>query len=94
VIVGWAPRAVRHLQALRTYVAEHDPAEAQRMGAALLAAVGRLVELPQLGRPGRLAGTRELTVPHTSYVIAYRIRGARLEVIAVLHARQQWPSTP
>lgn len=89
--VVWAPRAVRHLHALRAYVAEHDPAAAQRVGTASLAAVGRLAEFPQLGRPGRLAGTRELAVPRTPYVIAYRLRGPRLEVIAVLHARQQWP---
>lgn len=92
--VAWAPRAVRHLQALRAHVAEHDPAAAQRIATLLLAAAGRLAEFPQLGRPGRLAGTRELTVPRTPYVIAYRARGARVEVIAVLHVRQQWPPAP
>jgi len=58
---------------------------------ALLAAVERLADLPSLGRPGRVAGTRELIVPGTPYVIPYRVRGGSLEVIAVFHGRQQWP---
>jgi plasmid stabilization system protein ParE len=42
-----------------------------------LGAVERLAELPNLGRPGRLAGTRELVVPSTKYLIPYRLRGDR-----------------
>jgi plasmid stabilization system protein ParE len=57
----------------------------------LLEAVERLAELPGLGRPGRVAGTRELVVPGTPYVIPYRVRGDHLDVIAVFHGRQRWP---
>ena len=39
----------------------------------------------------RVAGTRELVVPDTPYVIPYRLRGDRLEVIAVFHGPQKWP---
>ncbi len=59
---------------------------------ALLTAVEHLAELPNLGRPGRVSGTRELVVPGTPYVIPYRLRGDRLEVIAVFHGRQRWPN--
>jgi plasmid stabilization system protein ParE len=58
---------------------------------ALLDAVERLAELSNLGRPGRVAGTRELVVPGTPYVIPYRVRSDRIEVIAVFHGRQKWP---
>ena len=76
---------------LREYIARDNPNAANRIASALLEAVERLVKLPSLGRPGRVAGTRELVVPGTPYIIPYRLRGDRLEVIAVFHGRQKWP---
>lgn len=89
--VVWSPRAIEHLAQLRAYIAQDNPTAATRIGGTLLEAVERLAELPNLGRPGRVAGTRELVVPGTPYVIPYRPRGDRLEVIAVFHGRQKWP---
>jgi toxin ParE1/3/4 len=91
VNIVWSPRAIEHLAHLRAYIARDDPKAANRIAGALLDAVERLAELPNLGRPGRVAGTRELVVPGTRYVIPYRVRGDRLEVIAVFHGRQKWP---
>ena len=48
---------------------------------------------PEVGRPGRVLGTRRVSVvPDTPYVIPYRIRRARLELIAIFHGRQKWPA--
>ena len=87
----WSPRAIGHLADLRAYIARDNPDAASRIAMTLLAAVERLAELPNLGRPGRLAGTRELVVPGTHYVIPYWLRGDRLEIIAVFDGRQRWP---
>ena len=91
MIIVWSPRAIEHLTHLRSYIARDNPKAARRIADALLDAVERLADLPNLGRPGRVAGTRELVVPGTRYVIPYRQRGDRLEVIAVFHGRQKWP---
>ena len=89
--VVWSPRAIGHLVHLRDDIARENPGVAARTAATLLAAVDRWAELPNLGRPGRVSGTRELVVPGTRYVIPYRVRGERLEIIAVFHGRQRWP---
>ena len=89
--VVWSPRAIGHLAALRDWIARENPGAAARTATTLLAAVDRLAELPNFGRPGRVSGTRELVVPGTRYVIPYRMRGERLEIIAVFHGRQRWP---
>ena len=89
--IVWSPRAIEHLSHLRAYIARDNPKAANRIASALLEAVERLAELPNLGRPGRVAGTRELVVPSTPHVVPYRLRADRLEVIAVFHARQKWP---
>jgi toxin ParE1/3/4 len=91
VTIVWSPRAVQHLTHLRSYIARENPKAATRIASTIVAAVERLAELPNLGRPGRVAGTRELVVSGTPYVIPYRLRGDQLEVIAVFHSRQKWP---
>jgi toxin ParE1/3/4 len=91
VIIVWSPRAIEHLAHLRLYIARDNPKSAKRIATLLLEAVERLAELPNLGRPGRVVATRELVVPGTPYVIPYRLRGDRLEVIGVFHGRQKWP---
>lgn len=91
MIVVWSPRAIEHLAHLRAYIARDNSKAANRIASALLEAVEHLAKLPNLGRPGRVTGTRELVVPRTPYIIAYRLRGDRLEVIAVFHGKQKWP---
>jgi plasmid stabilization system protein ParE len=91
VSITWSPRAIAHLADVREFVAHDNPGTAGRIAMTLLAAVERLAEFPSRGRPGRIAGTRELVVTGTPYVIPYRLRGDRLEIIAVFHGRQKWP---
>jgi toxin ParE1/3/4 len=91
VNIVWSPRAVSHLADLRAYIAREHPDAASRIASTILDDVERLAEWPNLGRPGRVPGTRELVLPGTPYVIPYRLRGKRLEVIAVFHGRQKWP---
>ena len=89
--VVWSARAVAHLEALRAWIARDRPRAAADSAATLIAAVELLGEHPNAGRPGRVAGTRELVVPGTPFVIPYRVRGEQVEIVAVFHGRQQWP---
>ena len=89
MIIVWSPRAIEHLEHLRSYIARDNPKAANRIAGTPVDAVERLAELLNLGRPGRVAGTRELVVPATPYVIPYRLGGDRLEVTAVFHGRQK-----
>jgi toxin ParE1/3/4 len=90
--IVWSPRAVGHLRQIREYIAEDDPRAAARIAEKILAGVELLALQPGMGRPGRVPGTRELVVAGTPYIIPYRVRGQRLELIAVFHGRQKWPS--
>jgi toxin ParE1/3/4 len=87
----WSPRAIGHLTALRAHIAQDNPTAASRIAVTLLDAVESLATHPNLGRPGRIPGTRELVVPGTRYIMPYRLRGDGLEIIAVFHGRQKWP---
>jgi toxin ParE1/3/4 len=40
---------------------------------------------------GRLTGTRELVVSGTPFIVPYRVKHERLELLAVFDGRRQWP---
>lgn len=87
----WAPRAICHFVSLREYIRRDSEQNASLVALRILNAVDLLEAQPGIGRPGRVLGTRELIVPDTPYVIPYRVRSGRLELIAAFHGRQQWP---
>jgi len=89
--VVWSRRAVQHLVALREYIAKDSEQSAVLVATRIPDAVDLLETQPEMGRPGRVVGTRELVIPDTPYLIPYRIRNGRLELIAVFHGRQKWP---
>jgi toxin ParE1/3/4 len=93
VRLDYAPRFFARLRAIEAYIAEHDPPAARRTVRRIREAAGRLRETPGLGRPGRVPGTRDLIVGGTSYLVPYRVRDDRVEIISVFHAAQRWPDS-
>ena len=87
----WSPRAIRHLTAIRVYIEKDSEASAIGIVNRILDAVDVLATQPNMGRPGRLPGTRELVISGTPYIVPYRVRHERLELLAVFDGRRQWP---
>jgi plasmid stabilization system protein ParE len=46
---------------------------------------------PEIGPPGRVAGTRELVVSRTPYISAYQVADGEIVILDVLHGAQKWP---
>ena len=90
--IVWSRRAIKHLVSLRNYVAKDSEQNAALVAKRILKSVELLQTQPDMGRPGRVLGTRELVIPVTPYLIPYRVRRDRLELIAVFHGHQKWPS--
>ncbi|MGK2741073.1 type II toxin-antitoxin system RelE/ParE family toxin [Tepidicaulis sp. LMO-SS28] len=89
--VEWSASAGADALALIEYVAEEDPAAASYLYAEIQHQIERLEDYPQMGRTGRVAGTRELVISRTAYVAVYRIISERVIVLRLLHGKQQWP---
>ena len=45
---------------------------------------------PELGKPGLIAGTREL-IPHESYRLVYEIQQDAVWILALVHTARLWP---
>ena len=89
--LAWLVRARDDLQAIHDHVGADDPGSAHRLVLRLFEASRLLTTYPEIGRAGRVAGTREWVVPGTRYILAYRVRGDAVQVLAALHAARAWP---
>ena len=87
------PLAAQDLEAAYDYAQQDSENAAKQLTARIFSAVGMLTPHPLAGREGRARGTRELAVARTPYVIAYRIRQDEIQILAVLHGAQRWPTT-
>lgn len=88
----WTPEAILDREEIYDYIESDNPVAALALDELFLEKVSRLVDHPGLGRPGRVAGTRELVV-HQNYILVYDTASDVMRVLRVLHAARQWPPT-
>jgi toxin ParE1/3/4 len=87
----WTPLAVGQLKSLWQYLLSESAAHANEQLNRVLNTVEMLEQFPEMGRRGRIADTRELVVTSTPFLVAYRIRGGQIQILAVLHGARRWP---
>jgi toxin ParE1/3/4 len=89
--VRWLRQALRNLDAEAAYIAQDSPQSAATFVRHMINSAAMLAELPQMGRPGRVPGTRELVVTRFPYLLPYRVRGQAVEILRVFHTARKWP---
>jgi addiction module RelE/StbE family toxin len=72
------------------FIARDNPLAAVRMDELFGRSAARLAEQALLGRPGVVAGTRELIV-HESYRLVYELDGDVVWILTLVHTAQLWP---
>lgn len=89
--VAWTSAALADIESIQDYIARDSPAAAYKLTAGVLDRTERLLaDNPTMGRAGRVAGTRELVLSGTPYIVAYRVR-SQCETVAVVHGARAWP---
>ena len=89
--IRWTPTGLRDLESLHSYIAEDNATAAAATVEALITGIAALARHPEMGRKGRLAGTRELVI--TPFVVAYRVHRTAIEVLAIIHGARRWPDS-
>jgi toxin ParE1/3/4 len=88
----WTEPAVSDLDAIHAFIAQDNDRAADDMIRRIVARAERqLSRLPESGRPGRIANTRELVVTGTPFILAYRITDDAIHILRVLHSARRWP---
>lgn len=88
--VRWTEEAATDLVDIIDYIELRNAAAAQDLLATILQSVENLPLMPYAFRLGRVAGTREHVV-HPNYIVVYRVGMEAIEILRVLHSRQQYP---
>lgn len=87
----WRLRAQDDLERIVERIAKDNPFAARRMQQRLNDAVIPLSEHPYLFvRSTRMPTCREIVV-HPNYILIYRVGDTSIDVVRILHARQQYP---
>lgn len=87
----WKKQANNDLIKIVTHIAEESEAAADRLADLILEKAEQLRERPELYRPGRVRGTREMVV-HPNYIVIYRVRKETIEILRVKHSARRWPA--
>lgn len=92
--VHWSATAAEHLAAIARYIGRTSPVYAERMVDRLLARTAQLSEFPDSGRHfAEASDERVRELVEGPYRIIYFVQAGRIDVLAVVHGRQdlRWP---
>jgi len=89
--IVWLASADADLASVVEYIGQRNLVAAERLWTRLRACVLPLSEHPYLYPVSeRVPGLREI-VAHPNYIVLYRVAAERIEVVDIVHARQQFP---
>lgn len=89
--VVWLKEATEDLQEIGRFIEQDSPGTAYRILIKIKASADSLQNNPELGRSGRVEGTRELVISGLPYIIPYTIKNKQVRILAVMHTSRKWP---
>jgi len=88
--VRWLRGALLNLDHEASYIAQDNPKAAAKFVLHLRDSALMLGEQPNLGKPGRIPGTRELVISNFPYILPYRVRNEAVKILRVFHTARKW----
>jgi toxin ParE1/3/4 len=89
--IRWLRKALRSLEQAYDFLAQENPEAAIQLVLKIRVAAEKLANFPTMGRPGRVEGTKELVILGSPYLVIYRVKGQRVEILRVLHGSRKYP---
>ena len=89
--VVWLNEALEDLKSIGDYIAQENANAAYNVLIRIKATADNLSRHPEIGRPGRVFGTREIVMSELPYILAYQITDGDIRILAVMHTSRKWP---
>jgi toxin ParE1/3/4 len=93
VKIVWSEPARQDLRQIFEFIANENPNAARRLLGEIKEKAIILIDNPQIGRPGRVEGTRELVLSGTNYILPYRVKENQIQILSVFHGARKWPDS-
>jgi toxin ParE1/3/4 len=90
--IRWSQEATADFTGIIHYIKQDNPEAALRVARTIYETVAKLKNFSNRGRPGRVAGTRELVFTPLPFIVVYRVKESAVEIARVLHGAQRWPA--
>jgi toxin ParE1/3/4 len=87
----WTTPATNDLYNVVQDIQQDNPDAASKVAGTLYDGCSSLENFPNLGRKGRIAGTRELVFSGLPYIVVYRVVDQVIEILRIYHGAQDWP---
>lgn len=92
--IVWTDLAVQDIDGVYRFIAKQNPEAALRVVDTIYQTVEtNLPDHPRAGRPGRVAGTRELVIAGLPFIVPYRVHHNQVRILRVMHAARKWPKS-
>jgi plasmid stabilization system protein ParE len=85
-------RAARDLAEIEAYISTDSREAARAVASRLRKSFDLIASRPEVGRPTPTPDIREWSVPGLPYVIPYRVKRDRIEILRVWHTGRERPS--
>lgn len=91
--IAWAQFAIEDRLQIFEYISQENPVAAIDCDEEIGKQVDSLNRFPEIGRTGRVEGTRELVISGTPFIAAYKVEQQKIQILRVLHESQMWPGS-
>jgi toxin ParE1/3/4 len=91
VKIRWTADAAGDLKSTHEYLSEGSLKGADALVERVLSSIDVLERYPNIGRKGRIGGTRELVIAGTPFIVYYRLHREQVEILGILHGARKWP---
>lgn len=93
MLINWSILASNDLEEIVDYILVDNPSAALNLFETIKQAVEKLQDYPNMGRVGRVSGTRELVITNTPFIVVYRVQNNNVEILRVLHSARKFPDS-
>ncbi len=88
--IRFTPLAYKDIDSVYNYLAKDDSNIAQVALDRIENLIDHLIFHPELGKQGRVKGTRELIIPKVPFIVVYKVEDDFITIIAVIHVSKRW----